>query len=205
MIDNPRQASQRDPRRSGLLLVGAMVVVMWVVEVFNALDGYGLDRFGIRPRAADGLDGIVFSPFLHASWSHLIGNTIPFVILGAVIALGGLARVAAVTATVAVVGGLGTWLVAPSSSVHVGASGVVFGFAASLVVCGLFTRSVLHLGVGAIVAAILGTTLLSGLVPHDGISWQGHLFGAVGGVLAARLLSPTRAEKPAGAARAVAF
>lgn len=182
------------------MLVGAMVVVMWVAEIYNAIDHYSLTKYGIEPREVDGLDGIVFSPFLHGSWGHLIGNTVPFVVLGGLIALSGLARVAAVTATVAVVGGLGVWLFAQSHSVHIGASGLVFGYAGYLVARGLFTRSFLHIGVGAVVAAIWGTTLLSGLVPHDGISWQGHLFGALGGVLAARMLSATGAEKPAAPA-----
>jgi membrane associated rhomboid family serine protease len=179
------------------MLVGAMVVVMWVVQVIDAVDHYSLAKYGIEPREVDGLDGIVFSPFLHGSWGHLIGNTVPFVVLGGLIALSGLARVAAVTALVMGVGGAGVWLFAQSHSLHIGASGVVFGYAGYLVARGLFTRSVLHLAVGALVAAVWGTTLLSGLVPHDGISWQGHLFGGLGGVLAARLLSPTRAEKPA--------
>ena len=179
------------------MLVGAMVVVMWVVEVINAVDHYSLAaRFGIEPRQVDGLDGIVLAPFMHGSWGHLIGNTVPFVVLGGLIALGGLVRVAAVSAIVAVVGGGGVWLFAGSHTNHIGASGLVFGFAAYLVARGLFTRSLLHLGVGALVAAVWGTTLLSGLVPHDGISWQGHLFGGIGGVIAARLLSPTRAERP---------
>ena len=192
------ERSASDPRVSGLLLVGALVVVMWVVEVVNAVDDYSLDRYGIRPRATDGLDGIALSPFLHGSWSHLIGNTVPFVVLGGVIALSGLARVAAVTVMVAAIGGAGVWLFAPSNTLHIGASGVVFGYAGYLVARGLFTRSLLHLGVGAVVAVIWGTTLLSGLVPHDGISWQGHLFGGLGGVVAARVLSPKRAETPAG-------
>jgi membrane associated rhomboid family serine protease len=179
------------------MLVGAMVVVMWVVEVVNSLDHYSLAaHLGIEPRQVDGLDGIVFAPFMHGSWGHLIGNTVPFVVLGGLIGLSGLARVAAVTAIVAVVGGGGVWLLAGSHTNHIGASGLVFGYAAYLVARGLFTRSLLHLAVGALVAAVWGTTLLSGLVPHDGISWQGHLFGGIGGVIAARMLSPTRAEKP---------
>jgi membrane associated rhomboid family serine protease len=182
------------------MLVGAMVVVMWVVEIVNAIDHYSLTRYGIEPREVDGLDGIVFSPFLHGSWGHLIGNTVPFVVLGGLIALSGIGRVAAVTATVAVVGGLGVWVFAQSHSVHIGASGLVFGYAGYLVARGVFTRSVLHLAVGAVVAVVWGTTLVSGLIPHDGISWQGHLFGGLGGVLAARLLSPTRAEKPSAPA-----
>jgi membrane associated rhomboid family serine protease len=181
-------------RLRGLIFVGAMAAVMWVVEVVNALDSYRLDSGGIRPRAADGLDGIAFAPFLHASWGHLIGNTIPFLALGAVIALSGLARVAAVTVVVAVVAGLGTWLVAPAGTVHVGASGIVFGYAAYLVALGVSTRRPLHLVAGALVAIVWGTTLVGGLVPQDGISWQGHLFGAVGGVIAARLVAGQRSS-----------
>jgi membrane associated rhomboid family serine protease len=96
--------------------------------------------------------------------------------------------VAVVAAIVAVVGGLGTWLIAPAGTVHIGASGLVFGFAAYLVARGAYSRRPLHLAVGLAVLAVYGTTLLFGLVPHPGISWQGHLFGAVGGVVAARAL-----------------
>jgi len=181
-------------RERGLLLVAAMAAVMWVVEALDAA-GAHLDSNGIVPRSGGGLDGIVWAPFLHGSWGHLAGNTVPFLVLGALIALSGLARVAAVTVLVAVVGGLGVWLVAPSHTVHIGASGLVFGYAGYLVARGIFSRSVLHLAVGAAVALVWGTTLLSGLVPHDGISWQGHLFGALGGILAARLLAPRPAER----------
>jgi membrane associated rhomboid family serine protease len=185
-----------DDRARGLLFVGAMAAVMWVVGGVNPLDGYRLDSGGIRPRATDGLDGILFAPFLHASWGHLVGNTVPFLVLGAVVALSGLARVIAVTIVVAVVGGLGTWLVAPSNTLHIGASGIVFGYAGYLVARGFSTRRPLHLLTGALVALVWGTTLISGLVPHDGISWQGHLFGAVGGIIAAGLLAPKAAEEP---------
>ena len=86
------------------------------------------------------------------------------------------------------VGGLGTWLIAPSHTVHIGASGVVFGYAAYLVARGIYSRSLGQIAIGLVVLAIWGTTLLQGLVPEDGISWQGHLFGALGGILAARVL-----------------
>lgn len=171
-----------------------MAVVMWVVEVADRIAGGRLDRYGIEPRDPEGLEGIALAPFLHASWGHLIGNTIPFLVLGAVIALGGALRVAAVTAVVAVVGGLGTWLAGPANTVHIGASGVVFGYATYLIARGVFSRSLAQLAAALVVLAVWGTTLLRGLVPEDGISWQGHLFGAVGGVLAARLLHRRRAR-----------
>lgn len=174
-------------RDSGLLLVAAMAALMWLVEIVDLAAG-DLDRFGIEPRELDGLDGIVFSPFLHAGFGHLLGNTIPFVILGAVIALGGLARVAVVTAIVALAGGLGTWLVGPDGSIHVGASGVVFGYATYLLVRGFYSRRMLHVAAGVGVLLVFGTTLLVGLVPTPGVSWQGHLFGGLAGVLAARVV-----------------
>src|SRR3954454_17141137 len=192
---NPQQQQPTDPRIAGLLLVAAMTTVMWLVQIYDAVDHYSLTQYGIEPRDVDGLDGIVFSPFLHGSWGHLIGNTIPFVVLGGMIALSGLKRVALVTIIVMAVGGAGVWLTGGDNSVHIGASGVVFGYAGYLVARGVFTRNLAHIAVGVIVAGIWGTTLLSGLVPHDGISWQGHLFGAIGGVVAARVLSPTRQEQ----------
>ena len=153
---------------------------------------------GIEPRELDGLDGIVWAPFLHGGFDHLIGNTIPFLLLGFAVALGGIARVIIVTGVVAVVGGLGTWLVAPANTVHIGASGIVFGYAAYLVARGVFSRSVGQIVLGVVVLAVWGTTLLRGLVPETGISWQGHLFGAIGGVVAARLLHK-RAQRPGAA------
>ncbi len=101
----------------------------------------------------------------------------------------------------ALVGGLGTWLIAPANTVHIGASGIVFGYAAYLVARGIFSRSAGQIVLGVVVLVVWGTTLLQGLVPEDGISWQGHLFGAVGGVLAARLLHrrAVRAERSGGA------
>jgi membrane associated rhomboid family serine protease len=176
------------PVVQGFLVVVAMAALMWIVEIADQVAGGRLDRYGIEPRELDGLDGVVFAPFLHAGFDHLIGNTIPFLLLGFAIALGGAVRVATVTLIVAFVGGLGTWLIAPANTVHIGASGIVFGYAAYLVARGVYTRSLVQIGLGLVVLAVWGTTLLRGLVPEDGISWQGHLFGAVGGVVAARML-----------------
>jgi membrane associated rhomboid family serine protease len=191
---------RRSDREAGLVLVGGMALVMWVVEVIDQIAGGDLEQYGIKPHNADGLVGIVTAPFLHAGFGHLIGNTIPFLVLGATIALSGLFRVAFATAIVAFVGGLGTWLVAPSGTDHIGASGIVFGYATYLIARGVFSRNLLHLGVGVVVIGLYGTTLLTGLAPTDGISWQGHLFGGIGGVVAARLLD-RRGDRAARQAR----
>lgn len=177
-----------DSRRSGLLLVAGMSALMWVSEVIDQIVGR-LDALGIEPRSLDGLSGVPLAPFLHAGFGHLAANTVPFLVMGAVIALSGLRRVLAVTLIVALVSGLGTWLIAPSNSLHIGASGIVFGYAAYLVARGMFDRRLHYLVVGLVVAFVYGSSLLFGLLPREGISWQGHLFGALGGLLAARLLA----------------
>ena len=184
--ERPRTES---PVVRGMIVVAAMAALMWVVEAIDQVAGGRLDANGIEPRELDGLDGIVWAPFLHADFQHLIGNTIPFLVLGFAIAFSGVARVILVIAIVAVVGGLGTWLIAPENTVHIGASGLVFGFAGYLVARGVFSRSAAQLLLGLVVVVVWGATLLQGLVPETGISWQGHLFGAIGGVVAARVLS----------------
>jgi membrane associated rhomboid family serine protease len=185
---DPERRNPEPPFVSGAIFVAAMAAIMWAVEAADQVADGRLDQYGIEPRELDGLEGVAFAPFLHGGWDHLIGNTIPFLLLGLAVAVGGLVRVATVTVIVALVGGLGTWLVAPANTVHIGASGIVFGYAAYLVARGLYSRSLVQIALGMLVLVVWGTTLLRGLVPEDGISWQGHLFGAVGGVLAARLL-----------------
>jgi membrane associated rhomboid family serine protease len=195
-LEPARTRSVSDDRVRGLVFVAAMVAVMWVVETLDAA-GAHLDSNGIHPRDPGTLPDIAFAPFLHAGWGHLIGNTVPFLLLGGAIALSGLARTAAVTVIVAVVGGLGTWLIGPANTNHIGASSLVFGFAAYLIARGAFSHRPLHLVAGLAVIAVYGATLAFSLVPHPGISWQGHLFGAIGGVVAARMLDRKRPPVPA--------
>ena len=186
---------EQSPREAGFRLVLALVALMWVAEVVDVLAGHELDQFGIEPRDPDGLVGIVAAPFLHAGFGHLISNTLPFLVMGLAIALKGAVRVATVTAIVALVAGLGTWLVAPAATLHIGASGVVFGYGTYLLTRGLFNRDVLEIAIGAIVGVVWGGALLWGLLPREGISWQGHLFGAIGGLVAARVLARRRERK----------
>ena len=184
-------------RTNALLLVVAMVGLMWILEIVDIAADHRLDNYGIHPRDVDGLAEILSAPFLHAGFGHLISNTVPFLAMGAAIALGGLLRVGLVTLIVAVVSGLGTWLIAASNSVHLGASGVVFGYATYLVSRGIFSRRLSELAVGVVVVAIWGVGLLQGLLPQERISWQAHLFGAIGGVVAASVLAGRREAKPA--------
>jgi membrane associated rhomboid family serine protease len=179
-----------------LTVVLGMVAIMWAVEIIDFLPiGGDFDRFGIRPRRFSGLDGILFAPFLHSGFLHLIANTIPFLVLGSIIALGGAGRFLSVTAIVAVVSGLATWLVSPANSDHVGASGLVFGYVTYLIGRGWFERRIGYLLGGLVVVMVYGSVLW-GVVPRPGISWQMHLFGAAGGVIAARLLHGSQPERP---------
>lgn len=178
----------------GIALLAAIVALMWIVEVINTISGNGLDGDGIWTRNFDHLWGIFTAPFIHASFQHLIDNTIPFVFMGLIIALRGAARLALVTAIVIVIGGLGTWLVSPAHTVTIGASGVVFGYATYLFARGFFDRSALELLTGLIVGVVWGGALIASVVPHTGVSWQGHVSGAVAGVVAAYLLSGRRAR-----------
>ncbi len=116
-------------------------------------------------------------------------------VLGLVIAAAGARRVIEVTVVVVLVAGLGTWLIAPSHVSTIGASGVVFGYAGFLIARGFFTRSVAALAVGVVVAILFGVALAADLVPKTGVSWQDHLFGALGGILAARLVSGGRGTR----------
>jgi membrane associated rhomboid family serine protease len=182
-------------QREGITLLVGIVALMWFIEIINSFDSNKLAHDGIYPRDFGRLWGILTAPFLHVSFAHLISNTVPFVFMGLIIALRGAARVAIVTLIVIIVGGLGTWLIAPSGTDTVGASGVVFGYAAYLLTRGFFTRSALELLTGALVGAVWGGALLTSLVPHYGISWQGHVCGAIGGVVAAWLLAGDRAAR----------
>lgn len=184
----------------GLALLAAIVAIMWVLEAINSLDDNGLDNAGgIIPRDVDRVWAIFTAPFLHANfYPHLVDNTIPLVFMGVFIAIRGAARLALVTLIVIVIGGLGTWLISPGNSETVGASGVVFGYATYLFARGLFDRNWVEILIGVVVAVVWGGALISSLVPHTGISWQGHASGAVAGVLAAWLLAGRAARRGSG-------
>ena len=191
------ESGSRTTRLDGFRIVAALIALMWLAEIVDTFADHRLDGYGIEPRDDDGLIGIVAAPFLHDGFGHLISNTIPLLAMGLAIAFAGARRVLLVTAVVALVSGLGTWLIAPASTLHIGASGLVFGYATYLLSRGVFNRDLLELAIGAVVAVVWGGALLGGLLPEEGISWQGHFFGALGGVLAARLLARDRSAPPA--------
>jgi membrane associated rhomboid family serine protease len=193
-----RRSKQGQTQIEGLVLLAGIVGLMWIIETINTLDSNRLDSDGILPRSVGHIWGILTSPFIHASFQHLIANTIPFVFMGLIIALRGAERLLKVTVIVIVLGGLGTWLISPAHTstgaplYTIGASGVVFGYATYLFARGFFNRSVLELLTGLVVGVIWGGALVSSVVPHTGVSWQGHVCGAIAGVIAASMLRSDR-------------
>lgn len=166
-------------------VIGTFVGVLWLLEVIDQIANNRLDGLGIEPREADGLWGILFAPMLHSGWGHLVANTLPILILGFLILLSGVAVWARATAIIWIVGGVGTWLTGGANTLHLGASVLVFGWLVFLVLRGFLNRKLTQILIGLVVIAVYGS-LLWGVIPGTpGVSWQGHLFGAIGGGLAA--------------------
>lgn len=168
-----------------LILVGSLSV-FWVVEIIDVvLPFWGLDQYGIRPRTERGLWGILASPFLHGGFDHLIGNSVPFLILGWLTMFRERWHFALVTVMAMLLGGLGVWTFGATGSVHIGASGVIFGYLGFLLLSGFFERRfgaiLVSLGVGVAYGGLVWGVLPS----QPGISWEGHLFGFLAGILAA--------------------
>lgn len=175
--------------RASLLLIVAFTALLYVSEAVDTALGGTLDDDGIIPRRVDGLDGVLWAPLLHAGWAHLLANTLPVLVLGFLAMAGGIGQFVAVTATIWVVAGLGTWLTGDENTVHIGASSLIFGWLTFLLVRGFFARSFGQIMLAVVLFMIYGGTLLGVLPGQPGISWQGHLFGAIGGLLAARLVA----------------
>ncbi|MDP9998123.1 MULTISPECIES: rhomboid family intramembrane serine protease [Pseudarthrobacter] len=184
--------------KGGLLVSGGFVVLLFVIEVVNMLTLHALNRtFGLRPRSADGLLDIFTFPLLHANLNHLLSNALPLVIFGFLVFLSGLRVFLTALAFSWLGSGLTVWLIG-DGGITVGASGLVFGLFAFLLVRGFFNHSWRQILLAVVLFMVYGSILL-GVLPIMGglISWQAHLGGAVGGVAAALLLRPKYTKTPA--------
>jgi membrane associated rhomboid family serine protease len=172
------------------IVLGGFIALIWILEIIDMLFLRGaLNAYGIRPRSIIGLRGILFAPFLHGGLGHVLANTIPFLTFGWLIMLRETSDFFVVTAVTMLTSGLGVWLIASPYTVHIGASGLIFGYFGFLLLRGYFERSFSAILFSLIVGLLYGS-LIWGVLPLQlGISWQGHLFGFLGGALAARLLA----------------
>lgn len=181
-----------DTWRDAALVTGAFVVLLWVLEIVDSATGHPLDSYGVRPRSEEGLVGVLVAPMLHFGFDHLVSNTLPVAVLGFLALVTGVARGLLATAIIWVVGGLGVWLFAGAQTTHAGASVLVFGWIVYLVVRGFLTGRTTEVLIGVAVFLLYSGALLGVLPGQPGVSWQGHLFGAVGGAVAARVTSRRR-------------
>ena len=185
-------------QQAGLVALGLLLVI-WVVQGFNAADHYHLDgEYGLLARNSGSLWHIFTMPLLHVSMEHIESNSMPLLILSFVAALGGLRYFWIATLFIIVVDGLGTWLISPSNVVTVGASGLIFGYLGFVVARGLFTRRIWQAAIGALMAVYYFWTLPllfpDAVTSANNISWQGHLCGLIAGIGAALVVGSMSRE-----------
>lgn len=190
--------------KTAAVTIGVLAAAMVVLQLLNALTGSWLTQhLGITPRNLDGLWGVLFAPLLHGSWAHLWANLVLVLVLGFLVMLGGGRQFVAVTATVWVISGLGVWLTSASGTVTIGASVLVFGWLAYLVLRGFLARNAWQIVIGVVLLATWGSIFWTGIAEAAfnpaPVSWQGHLFGAIGGGVAAVLVA--RADRQQGYGR----
>jgi membrane associated rhomboid family serine protease len=193
--------------RNALIVMGVFLAVIWLLQVFNWADSYRLDyQYGILPHNAGRLGEIFTAPFLHFSWQHIEGNSVPLFVLGVLAAYRSIVKFAFATLIVAVTSGMAVWLFQSSNELTVGASGLIFGYFGYVLLRGFFDRNPLDIGLGLVAGALYWTILQVAIPGTPGVSWIGHLGGLAGGILAAWLLRsapalsrPARRQVPAPA------
>ncbi len=172
-------------RNAGFL--ASLVLLVWVLEILEFILPGSFDPFGIRPRTFGGITGIAFAPFLHGSFGHLASNTVPFLVLGGIVLMGGRELFVRVSIVILALSGAALWLLGPANTNHIGASMLIFGYLGFLIARGFVERSRTWTFVSIGVLVLYGG-MIGGLLPgQPGISWQGHLFGFIAGIIAARI------------------
>src|SRR5215469_13947531 len=162
--------------RDALIVMGAFIAVIWVLQIVNAADGYRLDMdFGILPHHVSRLPEIFTAPFLHFGWQHIEGNSVPLFVLGVLAAYRSIVRFLIASLIIAVTSGLAVWFFQSSNTLTVGASGMIFGYFGYVLVRGFFDRNLVDIIVG-FVAGVLYWTILAVAIPGTpGVSWIGHV------------------------------
>lgn len=185
-----RKPSRRNTVLKEFKILIVAVTIFWVVEIADQLVFHGsLDNYGIQPHSIIGLRGLVFAPFLHGGFPHLIANTIPFITLGWLTMIQATSDFYIASIMSAVIGGAGVWLFGSSQSVHIGASILIYGYLGFLLLRGYFQKNFPSIALSIFVAIAYGG-FIAGVFPSQmGVSWQGHLFGFIGGAIAAKMVA----------------
>ncbi|MAS93014.1 MAG: rhomboid family intramembrane serine protease [Verrucomicrobiales bacterium] len=177
-----------DALKNNLGLLFGIVLIFWGVEIVDTVLRGALDQFGVQPRRLSKLSGILTSPFLHGDFGHLISNTIPFLILGGIVLIGGRKIFIIASILIIVLGGSALWLLGPPNTNHIGASSLIFGYLGFLLARGIVERSGFWIVISLIVLGVYGSMIFGVLPGQPGISWQGHLFGFLSGIAVAWML-----------------
>ncbi|MCP5095116.1 MAG: rhomboid family intramembrane serine protease [Chloroflexi bacterium] len=196
METNDRWLRIKDDLKSQIIILGGFLLILWALEIIDWLIFRGgLDSFGIRPRTVAGIWGIFFAPLLHGNFQHLATNSVPFLVLGwLILTTRQVKSFLGISLTIVVISGLGTWLIGPRNSVHLGASGLIFGYLAFLLLIGYFERSFRSIALAVVVFFLYGGLIWGVLPLVQGVSWQAHLFGFIGGGIAAYQAGNNRSE-----------
>ncbi|MFF4449216.1 rhomboid family intramembrane serine protease [Streptomyces sp. NPDC001502] len=190
--------TQTDRAKAAAKLMLGWVALLWALEAVDYATGHALDQYGIVARDPGSLTGVVSAAFLHFGFDHVASNSVPLLVLGFMAALSGIRRFLAVCGLIVLGDGLGTWLISPSGTLTLGASGVVFGLFGYLLVRGFVERKVLGVAVAVGVTAVWGTSFFVGVLPtNTGVSWQGHLCGLVTGIVTALYFRRPARRQPA--------
>jgi membrane associated rhomboid family serine protease len=197
-LDRRRSTARLLPPRpfTAAVLMLLFTGVLYLIEAYDLATGGALNQADcIVPRSPDRLDGVLFAPLLHQSWAHLDGNALYFLVFGFLAMAGGFGQFLVVTLIVWLVSGLGVWLISPPDSCTIGASGVIFGWLMFLLFRGFFARSGKQVLLAVVLLVLWGGVLLDLLPGQPQVSWQAHVFGALGGILAARMVTRTQRRK----------
>ena len=189
IMSQPKNSFSQEIKKQ-ISILGSFVAIFWILEILDQfVFHHTLDGYGIRPHSLIGLRGILFAPFLHGGFGHLIANTVPFLILGWLVMIQETSDFWIVTIITMLVGGVGTWMLGAPNSIHIGASSLIFGYLGFLLLRGYFQRNIASILLSLVVGFLYGGLIWGVLPTQPGISWQGHLFGFLGGVLSAKLIA----------------
>lgn len=182
--------------RKALWVMVAFLAVLWILQIFNAIDNYGITaHHGIVTREVGSLPGIITAPFLHVSWAHIEANSGPLFIFGFLAAYRGVKKFLGVSVLIIIVSGFGAWLISPVGVNTVGASGVIFGYLGYVLVRGIFDRHRIDIVIGLVMALCFAYEFTALLPQNDGVSWQAHVFGFAAGIVGGWLFREKRPKQ----------
>ena len=185
-----RKPARKKPVLKEFKVLIVSLGLFWAIEILDVVVFQGsLDQYGIKPRQASGLWGIFLAPLLHGGFGHLIANTIPFIVLGWLTMLQETSDFYIVTFIGTAIGGLGVWIFGAPNSVHIGASILIYAYLGFLLLRGYFQKNFPSIALSVFVAIIYGGLIWGVLPSRVGVSWEGHLFGFIGGAIAARAIA----------------